>query len=277
MLRKWFKPLKKRFMETRKRLDQILIDHGFFDSKSQAQSAIRAGTVCIKDQILDKPGKLLSLDKIDEITITEKMRYVSRGGLKLEKALDVFSVNVKNKVCMDIGCSTGGFTDCLLQKGAGKVYAVDVGYGQFEYKLRHNKKVALFERTNIRYLDPNLIKEKIDIFVIDVSFISVTRFISRLIELAHKQFNIIILIKPQFEAKKGEVSKGVIKSKKLHFRIINDLQRYLNSIDLYLDQLTYSPVKGPKGNIEFLAIVKKCNRVISDNSIQQVIDQAHEL
>ena len=178
---------------------------------------------------------------------------------------------------MDVGCSTGGFSDCLLQNGAQCIYAIDVGYGQFDLKLRKDKRVVLIERTNIRYLDTSLIKNKIDVIVIDVSFISIRKFLHDLLPLCDDNFSIIVLIKPQFEAEKESLEKGVVKSKSIHLKTINQLFDYFLSIGLYIHDFTYSPVKGPKGNIEFLVHLKSKKVIMDDNIITQVVNQAHEM
>ena len=208
-------------MNIKKQLDQILYEKGYFISRAESHSSILSGKVYINGQIMDKPGKYFAEKGIKKIEIIEEPEYVSRGGYKLEKALDEFLINVKNKICMDVGCSTGGFTDCLLQNEAEKVYAIDVGYGQFDFKLRNNDHVVLLERTNIRYLDKDLIKNKIDVITIDVSFISVRKFLHDLIPLCNDNFGIIILIKPQFESERKGVIKGVIRTKDIHLEIVN--------------------------------------------------------
>lgn len=240
----------------KKRLDQWLVDKGYFDTKNKAHAAILSGKVWFNDECEDKPGKHFSEDKLDKLVIKQKEKYVSRGGYKLEKAIHEFGVNVQNKICMDVGCSTGGFTDCLLQNGAKKVYAIDVGYGQFDFHLRDDERVELLEKQNIRNLSEELIPEKIDIIVIDVSFISITKFLNDLIKFCNRDFDIIILIKPQFEAEKGEVKKGVISSRDKHIEIVTKLLGYFSDIHLIVINFTVSPIKGPKGNIEFLVQLK---------------------
>ncbi len=263
-------------MNTKKRLDHLLFEKGYFKSRTESRSTILSGRVYINNIQSDKPGLYFTEDKIKEIKINNPPKYVSRGGEKLENALKEFSIKVKNKICMDVGCSTGGFTDCLLQNHAKKVYGVDVGYGQFDYNLRNNNKVILLERTNIRHLDRTLIKDKIDIITIDVSFISVRKFLHDLISLCNDNFSIIQLIKPQFEGKREDVKKGVIRSKDTHIRIVNELLDYYKETGLHVLDFTYSPLKGPKGNIEFFVHLKKKGKDIKRELISCIIKEAHE-
>lgn len=261
-------------MSTKKRLDLILTEKNYFKSRSEAASFIRAGMVFINNQNETKPGKYFDENTIKEIVIKEKPKYVSRGGYKLEKALNVFKIDVNNKVCLDIGASTGGFTDCLLQNNAKKVYAVDVGYGQIDLKLRNHPKVVLIERTNIRYIDKTIFKEKIDIITIDVSFISVEKFLLNLLDLLNKDASIIILFKPQFEAEPKDVKKGIIKDKEVHIKVISRFFEFLKSNNLKMVNLTFSPIKGSKGNIEFLLLVKKEGENVSLNDIKRVVEES---
>lgn len=258
----------------KKRLDSILVEKGYFSSKSKAHSAILAGHVFINQKKEDKSGRNFAEEKIQLIEIKQPDKYVSRGGYKLEKALNDFKIRIKGMTCMDVGCSTGGFTDCLLQNKAEKVYAIDVGYGQFDYNLRQDKRVVLYEKQNIRYLDKSSIKDKIDIMVIDVSFISITKFLHNLIDLCADNFNIIILIKPQFESEKGEVQKGVIRSVKQHEKIIFKLMDYFKEHHLFVSNFTYSPVRGPKGNIEFLVHLASKGAAINRDKIRQQIKES---
>ncbi|MDD5065565.1 MAG: TlyA family RNA methyltransferase [bacterium] len=255
----------------KKRLDTFLSEKGYFPSTSKARSAILAGQVFLNGMISDKPGKQVDESLVRTVEIREKERYVSRGGYKLEKALDDFCISVKNRICMDIGCSTGGFTDCLLQRHAGKVYAVDVGYGQFDYGLRRDPAVVLLEKQNIRYLDDKLIKDKIDIITIDVSFISVTKFLPDLIRFCGEDFDIIILVKPQFESEKGEVKKGVVTSREQHIRIMEKLTDHFTGHGFMISHFTFSPIKGPKGNVEFLVHLKKKGKGLSSKEIIEMI------
>lgn len=257
----------------KKRLDTILFEQKYFPSTSKAQSAILSGSVIINNKKEDKPGKHFHPEEIKNIIIKEKDKYVSRGGYKLEKAIQKFNVDVNNKICLDIGCSTGGFTDCLLQFGACKVYSIDVGYGQFDYKLRQDPRVILIEKQNIRYINKDLIKDKIDIIVIDVSFISIIKFLVDLLSFVNTNYDIIILIKPQFESEKGEVEKGVIKSKIKHEKIVLKLMDYFRENHFVVKNFTLSPIKGPKGNIEFLVHLTNKGRSISNKLIIDLIRQ----
>lgn len=206
---------------------------------------------------------------MEAVEIKGKDRYVSRGGYKLEKALSHFDLAVRGKICMDVGCSTGGFTDCLLKHGARKVYAVDVGYGQFDFGLRNDPRVVLLEKQNIRFLDKSAVKEKIGIIAVDVSFISVTAFLPGLLPLCAKDFDIIILVKPQFEAEKGKARKGIIQSHEQHLSVILKLSRFFTDSGLITRDLTRSPLKGPKGNIEFLMHLKGNGASLTEDEIKK--------
>jgi 23S rRNA (cytidine1920-2'-O)/16S rRNA (cytidine1409-2'-O)-methyltransferase len=261
-------------MQLKKRLDLILVEKNLFKSRNEAQKAIFAKMVLVNEQLETKPGKMFSVDKIKDIKIKEFPKYVSRGGYKLQKALDEFKIDVSEKICLDIGASTGGFTDCLLQYNAKKVYAVDVGYGQLDLKIRNNPKVVPIEKTNIRYIDKTLFKEKIDIVTIDVSFISIKKFVLNLLDILNKDFAIIILIKPQFEANIEEVKKGVVKDKAVHKMILLDFLKFFNQNNLKIVNLTYSPIRGPKGNIEFLAEIREKGEEIREEFIERVVNEA---
>ncbi len=263
-------------MHLKKRIDWILFQKGCFKSRTESHASILSGKVYINNKLADKPGKYFDENKIENIRIDKGQKYVSRGGEKLAKALQEFSVDIKNKICMDVGCSTGGFTDCLLQHHAKKVYAIDVGYGQFDYKLRNNNKVILLERTNIRHLDPALIKDKPDVITIDVSFISARKFLHSLPCLCKDNFSIIMLIKPQFEGKREDAKKGVVRSKSTHLKIVIELLDYFSENSLHVQNFTYSPLKGPKGNMEFFVHLKNKGKSINRDDVSRIIDQAHE-
>lgn len=262
----------------KKRADVLLVEQGFFDSREIAKANIMAGNV-FSDQILvDKPGSKFDEQSIFQIK-NQLHPYVSRGGLKLEKALSEFDLNLENKVCMDIGASTGGFTDCMLQKGATKVYAVDVGYGQLAWTLRNNSRVVCMERTNIRYLNTDLLKDKIDFVSIDVSFISLKLVFPVLDKLIDDQGDVIALIKPQFEAGRDEVKKGkgVIKDKIIHEKVIGEIINFFSTTNFKPQNISFSPIKGPKGNIEFLLHLCKGSDVGLDfDYVQTIVDQAHK-
>ena len=239
----------------KKRLDELLVEKNLIESRNKAQGIILSGLVYVNNQKIDKPGKRFSDDV--EILVKSLPKFVSRGGLKLEHAIKNFKINVKDKICMDIGASTGGFTDCLLQFGAKKVYSIDVGYGQLHYSLRNNPKVINIERCNFRYIERDKIKDKIDICTIDVSFISLKLIIPKCIEFLKDRGSIIALIKPQFEAGKNEVEKGgIIKSPEKHKKILNNLKEFFINTRLKIEGLIESPILGQKGNKEFLIYLK---------------------
>jgi len=235
----------------KKRLDLIIFERGFTDSKERAKALVLSGSVYVNGVKSSKAGEKFSQD-ID-LRVEKPLRYVSRGGLKLEKALDFFQISPEDKICLDVGASTGGFTDCLLQKGASKVYSVDVGYGQIDWKLRNDQRVVLIERCNFRYISNELIKDEIDIAVVDVSFISLKLIIPKLIQFMKKGGNIVALIKPQFEVGKGEVGKGgIVRDEEKHSEVIKNLSNFFSDIGCKVIQVTDSPILGQKGNREFL-------------------------
>lgn len=239
------------------RLDSFLVDLGYFETKSKASASILAGDVKINDEIITKSGFQINPEKNYDIEI-KTMPYVSRGGFKLEKALKTFDVDVKYRICLDAGASTGGFTDCLLQNGAKFVYAVDVGYGQFAWKLRTDDRVKVIEKTNLKvcnFEDIYFGNEPVaDLLVMDVSFISIEKVIPNLKKLLKPEFHeMICLIKPQFEAGKEQVDKGgVVKDKKVHVQVIERVLGFIKSQNYIVKDLTYSGIKGPSGNIEYL-------------------------
>ena len=236
----------------RKRLDLTLFERGFFYSRNKAQIHILAGEVFVNNEKITSSSRLI--DETAEIEIKLlKDNFVSRGGLKLDEALNHFKININNLVCLDIGASTGGFTDCLLRKKAKKVFCVDVGYGQLDFKLRENTKVKNLERTNARYLTKEEIGEKIDLIVMDVSFISITKFESFFKEFAHKNSLFIGLIKPQFELSRDKLGKnGIVRNPKYRQEAIENIINFLNGFYLNILEPIESPIKGSKGNIEYL-------------------------
>ncbi len=241
------------------RLDKLLVKKGLVESKEKARAVILEGNVLVNGTVIDKAGALVKSDV--DLTLENKMPYVSRGGLKLEHAIKEFKIDVNGKVAMDVGAATGGFTDCLLQHGAKKVYAVDVGYGQFSWILRKDEKIILLEKTNIRYLDRDLVPDKIDIASIDVSFISLLRVIPNVIEFLITNGEIVALIKPQFEAGRKDVGKGgVVKNEKKRLEVIEKIKSESQKMGLAVKGVTKSPIKGPKGNVEYFIYLKK-NRV----------------
>ncbi len=234
----------------------MLFDKGLVESREKAKALILEGIVSVNGRVVDKAGAQVRPDEL--LTIASKMPFVSRGGLKLEHALLEFHMDVKNKVAMDVGASTGGFTDCLLQNGALKVYAVDVGYGQIDLKLRNDNRVSVLERTNIRYLEKDAIQDEIDIATIDVSFISLLKVMPKVLEFLKPGGEIIALIKPQFEAGRKDVGKGgVVKDERVHQQVVENIKADSESMGLQVLGTTTSPIKGPKGNVEFLIHLKK--------------------
>ena len=239
-------------MKIKKRLDVLLTEKGFCDSRSKAQAIIMAGHVYVNGQKADKPG--ISYEETVDIEVRgESCPYVSRGGLKLEKALRDFGVDPTGFVCSDSGASTGGFTDCLLQQGASKVFAIDVGYGQLDWKIRSDPRVVVMERTNIRYVTPDDLGEALDLSVIDVSFISLKIVLPAIKALLKPTGQVLCLIKPQFEAGREKVGKkGVVRDPETHKQVLDDFVALADSLQFTILGLTFSPVKGPEGNIEFL-------------------------
>lgn len=239
------------------RADQLLFDKGLAESREKAKRIIMSGIVYIDDLRVDKPGT--KIDSESELKLKgNTLKYVSRGGLKLEKAINKYNLKLDYLICMDIGASTGGFTDCMLQNGAEKVYSIDVGYGQLDWKLRNNEKVVNLEKTNFRYLDFEKIGEKIDFFTIDVSFISLKIIVPELEKFSKDNSKLVALIKPQFEAGREKVGKnGVVRDPNVHVEVIEKIIKVLNDYKWSVEDITHSPIKGPKGNIEFLAYCVK--------------------
>jgi 23S rRNA (cytidine1920-2'-O)/16S rRNA (cytidine1409-2'-O)-methyltransferase len=260
----------------KKRADIILYEKGLVESQEKAKRIIMEGIVFIGNTRIDKPGE--ELDENSEMIIKKSTNiYVSRGGLKLEKAINTFNLSLNDKISMDIGSSTGGFTDCMLKNGANKVFAVDVGYGQLDWRLRSNPKVVVMERTNIRHVMKEDIIDDIDFISIDVSFISLKLVLPVTKTLMSPNGEIIALIKPQFEAAKSDVGdKGIIRDKGIHFQVIKNIRNYCIENKLGVSGLTYSPITGAKGNIEFLVYLKNNSiNSIEDETILEVIEEAH--
>ncbi len=243
-------------MAGKQRLDRALVQKGVAESRERARSLIMAGKVLVNDQPVDKAGAMVSAD--DAILLRgEDIPYVSRGGLKLEAALAAFPIDVSGRVCLDVGASTGGFTDCLLQKGAARVYAVDVGYGQLAWALRQDRRVTVIERTNIRHMTADAVPEPVDLVVIDVSFISLKIAAPPALSFTRPGADMIALIKPQFEVGKGRVGKGgVVKDPDQHAAVIDDLKHFFTAAGLRPRGAIPSPILGPKGNREFLIHLK---------------------
>ena len=244
-------------MSSKERIDVLLVEKGFFESREKAKASIMAGVVYVNEQKVDKAGEEVDIESNIEVR-GNVCPYVSRGGLKLEKAMKEFSITLDNKVCMDIGASTGGFTDCMLQNGAKKVFSVDVGYGQFAWKLRQDERVICMERTNIRYVEKEDIGEELDFASIDVSFISLTKVLPVAYKLTKEDGEVVALIKPQFEAGREQVGKkGVVRDSAVHKEVIEKIIEFSKSIGFKVKNLSFSPIKGPEGNIEFLIYLSK--------------------
>ena len=241
---------------TKKRLDLVVLEKRLADSRQRAQALILAGKVLVNNLIVDKSGTLVS-PKDDIVLQEEDHPYVSRGGLKLEKALHTLGIDINGFVCLDVGASTGGFTDCLLQHGAGRVYAVDVGYGQLSWKLRQDPRVVVIERMNIRYMQPETIPQPLDLVTIDVSFISLKKVVPEILKFMKKNAGILALIKPQFEVGKRNIGKGgVVRDLDLHEKVIENLSEFFIKKHLLCEWVIPSPILGPKGNKEFFISLK---------------------
>ena len=260
----------------KERLDVLLVNRGLAASREKAKAVIMSGIVFVDGQREDKAGATFD-EKVNIEVKGTGLKYVSRGGLKLEKAMQNFDVSPKGKVCMDIGSSTGGFTDCMLQNGAVKVYAVDVGHGQLDWKLRNDERVVCMEKTNIRYLTPDQIAEPPEFASIDVSFISLTKVLVPARELLTEKGEIVCLIKPQFEAGRDKVGKkGVVRDKNVHKEVIEMVMEYASSVGFILCNLDFSPIKGPEGNIEYLLhLSKNPDREPGVIDVDRIVEASH--
>lgn len=260
----------------KERLDVILVRQGFAPSREKAKALLMAGNVFVDNQREDKAGTLFDESKIKIEVKGRQLPYVSRGGLKLERAIGQFPITLQHKVCMDIGASTGGFTDCMLQNGAGKVYAIDVGHGQLDWKLRNDERVVCMEKTNFRYVTDEDIREPVDFASVDVSFISLTKILIPARNLLRQGGEMVCLIKPQFEAGRDKVGKkGVVRDRKVHDEVVRRIVDYADMIGFFVKGLTYSPIKGPEGNIEYLMWLEKREEIqaeILDMSEKEAID-----
>ena len=262
----------------KERLDVLLVQRGLAPSREKAKTMIMEGNVFVDQQREDKAGSFFDVVAMSEVR-GKTLRYVSRGGLKLEKAMEAFGLDLSGCVCMDIGASTGGFTDCMLQNGAAKVYAVDVGYGQFAWKLRQDPRVVCMEKTNIRYVTPDQIGEPLDFASVDVSFISLTKVLEPAKALLREGAQMVCLIKPQFEAGKDKVGKkGVVREQSTHREVIEKVIAYARGLGFRVLHLDYSPVKGPEGNIEYLVHLANDNLPESEETadVAAVVRMAHE-
>lgn len=262
----------------KKRLDILVTENGLAESREKAKALIMAGQVYVDNQKADKPGDTFSEDAHVEIR-GKGLQYVSRGGLKLEKAMKEFGLTLTDKICMDVGASTGGFTDCMLQNGASKVYSVDVGYGQLAWSLRTDARVVNLERTNARYLTREQIPEEIDFFSVDVSFISLSLILPAVRPLLAEHGQAVCLIKPQFEAGRENVGKkGVVRDQSVHREVIEKIRNFSLENGFSVLGLTYSPVKGPEGNIEYLIYLERSDAPIEASGVpvpEQVVEASH--
>lgn len=262
----------------KERLDVLLVKRNLAESREKAKAIIMTGNVFVEGEREDKAGS--TFPDTAEITVKgNTQKYVSRGGYKLEKAMEQYDLKLEGKICMDVGSSTGGFTDCMLQNGASKVYAVDVGTNQLVWKLRTDERVVCMEKTNIRYLTPDQIEDQIEFTSIDVAFISLTKVLVPVRDLMEDRGRLVCLIKPQFEAGRDKVGKkGVVRDKKIHIEVIKKVVDYAKSIGFAIEQLDFSPIKGPEGNIEYLLLATKVYTTenfeegTSDLTEQQIID-----
>ena len=260
----------------KERLDVMLVNRGLATSREKAKAIIMSGIVFVDGQREDKAGSTFD-EKVNIEVKGATLKYVSRGGLKLEKAMSHFDIALDSKVCMDVGSSTGGFTDCMLQNGAVKVYAVDVGHGQLDWKLRNDERVVCMEKTNIRYVTPDQIAEPPAFVSIDVSFISLTKVLGPVKELMTETGEIVCLIKPQFEAGREKVGKkGVVRDRKVHEEVIHMVMDFASSIGFVLCNLEFSPIKGPEGNIEYLLhLSKDTTRKSAEINVENIVNASH--
>lgn len=273
----------------KERLDVLLVRQGLAESREKAKAVIMAGCVYVNDQKEDKAGAMFDESKVQFEVRGNALRYVSRGGFKLEKAIDRFGVELNGKICMDIGASTGGFTDCMLQNGAKRVYSVDVGHGQLAWKLRNDERVVCMEKTNFRYMLPEDIEDKIDFASVDVSFISLDKILEPAYRLLKPSAQMVCLIKPQFEAGKEKVGKkGVVRDPQVHREVIERVFAFTLEKGFMILHLDFSPIRGPEGNIEYLMHLVKTEQVAEDfdpigfvqdnlaGLIRETVDLAHE-
>lgn len=262
----------------KERLDVLLVNRSLAPSREKAKAMIMAGNVFVENEREDKPGT--KFDENVNIEIHGKtLPYVSRGGLKLEKAIKSFDIELAGSICMDIGASTGGFTDCMLQNGASKVYSVDVGYGQFDWKLRNDNRVVCMEKTNIRYVTPEDIDDKLDFASCDVSFISLSKVLPAAFNLLKDSGKMVCLIKPQFEAGREKVGKkGVVRDPKVHLEVIENVLDFTVDAGFLVLDVDYSPIKGPEGNIEYLMYIEKTHEKTDwreNINAEKIVDMAH--
>lgn len=266
-------------MAEKERLDSLLVQRGLAPSRELAKAYIMAGKVYVDGRKEDKAGTKLPNDISIEVR-GGQMKYVSRGGYKLEKAVEEFGISLEGKICMDIGASTGGFTDCMLQNGAAKVYAIDVGYGQFAWKLRNDPRVVCLEKTNMRYVTHEQVPDEADFASVDVSFISLTKILPAALDVLGEEGQLVCLIKPQFEAGREKVGKkGVVKDRAVHREVIEKITDYAETQGLGILGLSFSPIKGPEGNIEYLVYFDKQQKGMEKDAVRKrleaVVEQSH--
>lgn len=273
----------------KERLDVLLVKQGFAESREKAKAIIMSGNVYVNDQKEDKAGAMFDEAKVSIDVRGNTLKYVSRGGLKLEKAVDKFGVELGGKICMDIGASTGGFTDCMLQNGAAKVYSVDVGHGQLAWKLRNDERVICMEKTNFRYMQPADIDDVLDFASVDVSFISLDKILGPAYQLLKPEAQMVCLIKPQFEAGREKVGKkGVVRAPEIHIEVIERVLAFTLAKGFQLLNLDFSPIRGPEGNIEYLMHIYKSGEAAEDfdaaayvgenyaSLIKETVENAHK-
>ncbi len=269
----------------KERLDVLLVKKGLAPSREKAKAVIMSGSVYVDGQKEDKAGSVFDEESAQIEVRGHALPYVSRGGLKLEKALKVFPITLTGKICMDIGASTGGFTDCMLQNGAAKVYSVDVGYGQLDWKLRQDDRVVCMEKTNFRYMTPEDIPDVLDFASVDVSFISLDKILTPAYALLKDQGEMVALIKPQFEAGREKVGKkGVVRDPKVHEEVISRIVRHADEVSFEVLDLSYSPIRGPEGNIEYLIHLRKNPErtvypdilAVFEKKIKEIVEEAHQ-
>lgn len=259
----------------KKRIDETLVERGLARSRSEAKQFILEGLVILNEQVVQKSSVLVS--DSDVILLKEPRKYVSRGGLKLEFAINEFSIDPRDKVIIDIGSSTGGFTDCMLKLGASRIYAVDVGKGELDFSLRNNPSVVVLENINARNLSTEIIAEKVDLITIDVSFISIIKILPAIKNLLKEDGVIISLIKPQFEGQRNFLRKGIVRDRELHKKILLNLVEKIADIGLVVNAVTHSPIKGGKGNIEFFFLISRNENFVNFEDVYKIVEETWEI